>query len=94
MLRNQILNNNIRKKTQQKSNDEQRFLDGVNARFIIGDSIVKVLAYISTNMTQKKLVLHDQFSWLNHVNKSKKGNAYSDFFQKGKYWFYENPTNQ
>ena len=42
-------------------------------------------------MTRKKLVLHDQFRWLNHVNKSKKGNAYSDFFQKGKYWLYENP---
>ena len=79
MLRNQILNKNIRKKTQQKSNDELRFFDGVNIRFIIGDSIVKVVAYISTNMTHKKLVLHDQFRWLNHVNKSEKGNASSDF---------------
>lgn len=79
MLRNQILNKNIRKKTQQKSNDEQRFFDGVNIRFIIGDSIVKVVAYISTNMTHKTLVLHDQFRWLNHVNKSKKGDASSDF---------------
>lgn len=61
MLRNQILNKNIRKKTQQKSNDEQRFFDEVNIRFIIGDSIVKAVAYISTNMTHKKLVLHDQF---------------------------------